>query len=94
MVVAELPPQHIISPIQEVRSYYELEGVDSLNFLKQFEGVVTQWQDRPSFSVEVEDDLDTFNHVPFKKAGTIKVRFKKAQPMKPRVIDIEEFMTE
>jgi len=35
-----------------------------------------------------KDDLPIkVNHVPFKKVGTIEVRFKKAKPMKIRVID-------
>ena len=33
----------------------------------------------------------TWRHVPFRKVGTIKVRFRKPVPMKPRVVDIEGF---
>jgi len=90
MAVACLPP-HVATPFQEVQSCYEFEGDSSRDLVKQFALAYTQWRNRPSLSVELEYDSDAINHVPFKKMGTIKVRFKKSHPMKPRVIDIEEF---
>jgi len=93
MAVACLPP-HVENSFQAVQSCYELEGDSSRDLVKQFSLAYTQWRNRPSLSVELEYASDAINHVPFKKAGTIKVRFKKSHPMKPRVIDIEEFEPE
>jgi hypothetical protein len=93
MAVADLPPR-VETSFQEVRSHYELTGGDSQGLLSQFDGVMTQWRNRPSFSIEPESDADTINHVPFKNVGTIKVRFRKAKPMMPRVIDVEEVEAE
>ena len=90
MAVASLP-HHVATPVQEVQSCYELEGDTSRDLIEQFGSVFAQWQNRPSFSIDLIDDSDAINHVPFRKVGTIKVRFRKALPMKPRVIDIEEF---
>jgi len=90
MAVACLPP-HVATPFQEVQSCYELEGDGSRDLVEQYGLAYAQWRNRPSLSVEPEYALDAINHVPFKKVGTIKVRFKKSHPMKPRVIDIEEF---
>ncbi len=90
MVITELPPCAEI-PIPEVRSRYELEGDSSRDLLTQYGIAVKHSRDRPSFSGEFEDDLDAIHHVPFKKVGTIRVRFMKAKPMKPRMIDTDEF---
>jgi len=93
MAVAHLPP-HFESSIQEVRPCYELEGNGSRDLVEQFDSAYTQWRNRPSFSLEPADESEAITHVPFKKVGTIKVRFKKSYPMKPRVIDVEEFELE
>ena len=90
MAVAELPPR-LTYPVEAVRSDYELEGAVGCELVREFGEVLRQWQNRPSFSFESEESLDTINHVPFTKMGTIKVRFKKARPMNPRVISVEEF---
>ena len=93
MAVAELPAQ-ITSPVQEVQRYYELEGDGTPAFLEQFNSAVIQWHDRPGLSVVPEASLDEITHVPFTNVGTITVRFRKARPMRPRVIDVEEFDAE
>jgi len=93
MAVANLPP-YFESPIQEVRYCYGLEGNSSRDLVEQFDIANAQWRNRPSLQEEPKDASDAINHVPFKKVGTIKVRFKKSHPMKPRVIDIEEFEPE
>jgi len=93
MAVACLPP-HAATPFQEVRPYYRLEGDSSRDLIEQFGSAFAQWRNRPSFSIESVDDPETVNHVPFKKVGTIKVQFKKAKPLQPRVVDIEEFEPE
>ena len=93
MAVTELPPQ-IAYPVQEVQSYYALEGDGGHALLAQFQSVVMQWKDRPSLSVEPAAFLDQINHVPFKKVGTVTVRFRKTRPMQARMIDIEEFEAE
>ena len=89
MAVAELPPR-VLTNVQDVCPDYELKGDSSRSLLEQFGAVIRQWQDRPSMHVSPAEELETVSHVPFPKAGTMKVRFRISGPMAPRIVDIDE----
>jgi hypothetical protein len=89
MAVADLPPR-TLATIQEVCPYYELEGDSSRSLLEEFGSVIRQWQNRPGVVVDSMGDTESISHLPFRKAGTMRVRFKMAGAMTPRVIETEE----
>lgn len=86
MAVADLPPR-VSFTFQDVCPFYELEGDSSRRLLVQFGTAILQWQDRPGVLIEANDDTESITHLPFEKAGKIRVRFKMAEIMLPRVID-------
>ncbi len=91
-IIISPPPEvaPITFPFQE--EWYDSPNAlskDGINLERQFRMVQFQWNDRtpdpgPAFETDV-----TLQHVPFQNAGTIKVRFQKSTPMKPRKIDIQ-----
>lgn len=96
--VVDIPP----SAVQEVRLIRELEqlpaasGIDGRLLYEECMAVDNQWTDRLTswpMSSENPDDA-SLRHVPFQPAGTIKVRFQAATPMKPRQIDVEDIDNE
>lgn len=89
MAVADLPPR-TFATFQEVCPYYELEGDSSRSLLEEFGAAIRQWQNRPSVVVDSIGDNESISHLPFPQAGTMKLRFKMAGAMTPRVIDINE----
>ncbi len=89
MAVADLPPQGA-STFQDVCPFYELEGDSGRELIDRFGIAILQWQNRPSILVNSIEDTESTSHLPFAKAGTMKVRFKFAGSMKPRMIDIDE----
>lgn len=89
MAVADLPPR-TSSTFQDVCPYYEFEGDSSRSLLEEFGAAMRQWQNRPSVIMNSIEDAESISHLPFPKAGTMKVRFKMAGAMMPRVIDIDE----
>ena len=93
MAVADLPPR-TSSTFQDVCPYYEFEGDSSRSLLEEFGAAIRQWQNRPSVLVNAIEDTESTSHLPFAKAGTMKVRFKFAGTMMPRVIDMEEAIEE
>ena len=93
MAVADLPPR-TSSTFQDVCPYYEFEGDRSRILLEQFGAAIRQWQNRPSVVVNSIEDTESILHLPFAKAGTMKVRFKMTGAMTPRVIDMEEAVEE
>jgi|GEM_PF-6853814 len=93
MAVADLPPR-TSATIQDVCPYYEFEGDSSRILLEQFGAAIRQWQNRPSVLVNSIEDTESTSHLSFAKAGTMKVRFKMAGAMTPRVIDMEEAVEE
>lgn len=89
-VAADLPTAWKV-PAQEVRSNYALEGSVGQDLERQFGRVVNHWQSRPGYAMDLLSlNDDSINHVPFKKVGVIKVHFRKARPMRPRTIEIED----
>ncbi len=93
MAVADLPPR-TSSTVQDVCPYYEFEGDSSRSLLEEFGAAIRQWQNRPSVLVNSIEDTESTSHLPFAKAGTMKLRFKFAGTMMPRVIDMEEAIEE
>lgn len=93
MAVADLPPR-TFATFQDVCPYYELEGDSSRSLLEEFGAAIRQWQNRPSVVVNPLEDTESILHLQFPKAGTMKVRFKMAGAMTPRVIDIDEAVEE
>ena len=87
MAVADLPPR-FLPTCQDIRPYYALEGDSSRRLVDQFGVKMFQWQNRPSVVAETGRDEETLEHLLFHKAGTIRVRFRMAGPMQPRVIDV------
>ena len=55
-----------------------------------FGAVLRHWENRPSVLVGSLNESESISHLPFPEAGTMKVRFKMAGAMMPRVIDIDE----
>ena len=90
MAYATLPPPR---PPLEIRQEYELAGSSAQELLRNFKMAVSQWNDRPSLLIEQPSD-ESIQRVPFKKAGTIRVRFKPARPMKPRNIEAESSLAD
>lgn len=93
MAVADLPPR-TSAAFQDVCAYYELEGDSSRSLLEEFGAAILQWENRPSVVVNPVEDTESILHLQFPKAGTMKVRFKMAGAMNPRVIDIDEAVEE
>ncbi len=89
MAVAELPPR-AFRTFQDVCPDYELKGDSSRSLLEEFGAAIRQWQDRPSIHVNPSEEPESISHVPFSKAGTMKVRFKMAGPMTPRLVNNDE----
>ena len=89
MAVADLPPR-TSSTFQDVCPYYEFEGDSSRSLLEEFGAVIRHWEDRPGVHVSSIDESESISHLPFPKAGTMKVRFTMAGAMMPRVIEIDE----
>ena len=89
MAIAVLP-RRSSNIIQDICPFYELEGDTSRSLIVQFRTAMLQWQARPSVLVEYIDETESISHLRFHKAGTMKVRFKTAGAMTPRVIDVEE----
>lgn len=86
MAVAELPPG--VSVIcQDVCSYYELEGDSSRRLRDACVSAMEQWHHRPSMSIESVEASESIIHLAFQPAGKIRVRFKMAGMLNPRVID-------
>jgi hypothetical protein len=88
MAIADLPPS-IEHRVAEVRFTCDLEGEAGQALVHQFARAVEQWNDLPSQSI-VQDVHDEIRHVPFAKAGTMKVRFSKPTRMKPRQLDMSD----
>ncbi len=91
-VVIDRPPAHI----RELGSLYELNksctaaSSDGMELLRQYTRVRSQWMNRQGFeSPAVQDDLG-YRHVPFRRVGTLKVRFLPAQPMGARSVNLDE----
>lgn len=93
MAVADLPPQGA-STFHDVCPYYELEGDSGRELIDRFGMAIQQWRNRPSVLVNSIEDTESTSHLPFAKAGTMKVRFKFAGPMTLRVIDMEDVIEE
>jgi hypothetical protein len=93
MAVADLPPR-TFAAFQDVCAYYELEGDSSRGLLDEFAAALLQWEDRPSVSIDSISDNESISHLSFRNAGTMKVRFKLAGAMTPRVIDVAEALEE
>ena len=89
-ITAIPPPQQLITPLREVQSDYQFEGDGGKRLEISFRTATEQWVDRPSVQIEQQDSDSTVNHVPFKKVGTKKVRFKPSVPMKARTIATED----
>lgn len=89
MAVADLPPRSPLT-FQDVCPFYELEGESSRSLLTEFGHVMRQWQDRPSVVLQSDDLTENPGHISFPKAGTMRVRFRMAGAMKPRMIDMDE----
>lgn len=68
-------------------------GSDGLALVEHYRHAFVHWQDRPSNAPAVASDDKGVGHVPLRKIGTMKVRFKSPQPMKPRSVnfDLEEY---
>jgi hypothetical protein len=49
-----------------------------------------QWHHRPSMSIESVEASESIIHLAFQPAGKIRVRFKMAGMLNPRVIDAAE----
>ncbi|MEJ7591280.1 MAG: hypothetical protein WKF77_07010 [Planctomycetaceae bacterium] len=86
MAVADLPPQ-VSATFQEVCTFYELEGDSGRRLLDEFSTAMEQWHHRPGMSNKSFGDSESITHLPFETAGKIRVRFKMAGKMTPRVID-------
>ena len=93
MAVADLS-RRSSNIIQDVCQFYELESDTSRSLMVQFGKVMLQWQDRPSVPVESSEETELISHLRFRKAGTMRVRFKTAGAMTPRVIDEYEVVEE
>lgn len=89
MAIADLP-RRSSNIIQDICAFYELEGDTSRSLILQFRTAMLQWQDCPSVLMELIEETELISHLPFPKAGTMRVRFKMAGAMTPRVIDVEE----
>ena len=50
--------------------------------------------DRQSVLVESIEETESISHLRFRKAGTMRVRFKMAGAMTPRVIDVHAVVEE
>ena len=92
-ILIPLPP----SPMHDVHPLYELvesptaSGIDGHQLMRQFEDVYLHWIDRNEREHAVtEIPLDTqLQHVPFREAGVIKVRFLAGVSMQPRSLEHE-----
>lgn len=97
MPVLDLPP---VNYAEEASLVYELDhappasGSDGQELFRQYQNAYMHSQDRLSSIIGYVAEEESLRHVPFKKVGTIKVRFKAAIPMKPRTIDVEPDETE
>lgn len=88
MAIADLP-RRSSNIIQDICAFYELEGDTSRSLILQFRTAMLQWQDCPSVLMELIEETELISHLPFRKAGTMKVHFKTAGALTPRVIDVE-----
>ena len=86
MAVADLPPQ-VSAPFEDVCTFYELEGDSGRRLLDEFSTAMEQWHHRPGMSIKFVGDAESITHLPFEPAGKIRVRFRMAGKMTPRVID-------
>ncbi len=93
MAVAELPPK-CVSTFQDVCPFYELEGDSGRELIDRFGIAILQWQNRPSILIDSIAETESDSHLQFRKAGTMRVRFKMAGAMQPRVIEIAEAVEE
>ena len=89
MAIADLP-RRSSNIIQDVCPFYELEGDTSRSLIVQFRTAMLQWLDRSGVLAESIAETESISHLRFPKAGTMRVRFKTAGAMTPRVIDVEE----
>jgi len=89
MAIVDMP-RRTSNMIQDVCPFYELEGDTSRSLVLQFRTALLQWQACPSVLVESTEETESISHLPFRKAGMMKVRFKTAGAMTPRAIDVEE----
>jgi hypothetical protein len=86
MAFATLPPP----PVCEIRQAYEFTGSVARDLVARYEAAVNQLTDRPSLRTWQDVQGDEYQHVPFRRVGTVKVRFNAPRPMNPRPIEIED----
>jgi len=86
MAVADLPPG-VSFTLPNVCAFYELEGDSSRRLLDECNTAMEQWNHRPSMSIKSSDDSESITHLPFQPAGKIRVRFRMAGKLTPRVTD-------
>jgi hypothetical protein len=61
-----------------------------MELLRQYALVRSQWMNRQWIETpEAHSDLE-YRHVPFRRVGTLKVRFLPAHPMGARGVDVDE----
>lgn len=90
-LLIDLPPQQIrdMQPLCTMHESPVASSDDGKELMRLCEEVNRQWHDRISLVEFPRKNQFDFNHVPFRTAGKIKVRFLQATPMLPRRVDIE-----
>ncbi|MCH7724876.1 MAG: hypothetical protein IH991_00130 [Planctomycetes bacterium] len=89
--VADMPPKPIIAVVQSV---LDPQGREGQSLVQEAEKAFLHWENRAErlLSIEngAEEDAFSYEHVPLTKVGTIRVRYKTAQPLKPRRFTVED----
>ena len=89
--IADMPPKPIIAAVQSVP---DLQGREGQSLIQVAEKAFLHWENRAERLLSVQDgaeeDAFSYEHVPLTKVGTIRVRYKTAQPLKPRRFTMED----